>query len=89
MFLSEKLAVANKQCNDQKDEAGKIKKEMLNAKSYLNKAYIMMYAQHQDFVLLREYQPSNTNITLDVLYMFSNRKFRMVEKKGNGRIEQG
>jgi hypothetical protein len=39
MFLSEKLAVANKQCDDRKDEADKFKKEMLNARSYLNKAY--------------------------------------------------
>ncbi len=50
---------------------------------------IMMYAQYQDFVQQSEYQPSNTNITLDVLYMFYNRKCRMVEKQGNGRIEQG
>ena len=50
---------------------------------------IMMYAQYQDFVQLREYQPSNTNITLDVLYMYYNRKYRMEEKQGNGRIEQG
>jgi hypothetical protein len=49
---------------------------------------IMMYAQYQDFVQLREYQPSNTNITLDVQFTFYNRKFRMVEKQGNGKIEQ-
>jgi hypothetical protein len=50
---------------------------------------VMMYAQYQGLVQLREYQPSNTSITLDAQYMFYNRKFRMAVKQGNDRIEQG
>jgi hypothetical protein len=41
----------------------------------------MMNAQYQDLGQLREYQPLNANITLDVQYMYCNRKFKMVESK--------
>ena len=49
----------------------------------------MMNAQYQDSVKLRGFQPLNTNITLDVQFMFCNRKLKMEGKQGSGRIEQG
>jgi hypothetical protein len=49
----------------------------------------MMNVPSLDSVAQREYQPLRTNITLDVQYMFYNRRSKMVGKQGNGRIEQG
>jgi hypothetical protein len=49
----------------------------------------MMNAQYQDSVKLREFQPLNTSTTLDVQFMYYNWKFKLEEKQGSGKIEQG
>ncbi len=49
----------------------------------------MMNAQYQDSVQLREFQPLNTSTIMGVQFMYYNRKFKMEEKQGSGKIEQG
>ncbi len=48
---------------------------------------IMINAQYQDSVKLREFQPLNTGTILDVQFMYYNRKFKMEEKQGSGKVE--
>jgi hypothetical protein len=49
----------------------------------------MMNVPSSDSVEQKEFQPSNTNITLDAQYMYYNRKSKTEGKQESGRTEQG
>jgi hypothetical protein len=68
---------------------GPMQSEQLMMEETMLQPIRVMNVLSLDSVERREYQPLRTNITLDAQYMFYNRKFKMVEKQGNGRIEQG
>jgi hypothetical protein len=49
----------------------------------------VMNVPSPDSVVQKEYQPSSTNITLDVLFMYYKGKSRKERKQESGKTEQG